>query len=184
MKKIKIFILLIVIFCSVFLVTNTYSKYKEKVNGSTNLKIAGWNIVINNESIKNKRNLTNEITPVFIGNENTNSNVLAPGIEGYYDINIDCSDVDVSFSYKIEIENNSDLRDLIITGYSINNGTTETYIDKIENEVSYNASSENIRVYIKWDDNGTMTNEEDTEIANEESIALTNKINLTQIRGD
>ena len=66
---------------------STYAKYKKQVNSNVNSTIASWNIKINNETINNKKTLTNSITPTFYENEYVKENTLAPGIKGYFDIN-------------------------------------------------------------------------------------------------
>lgn len=153
------------------LIQDTFAKYSSDANASTNISIAKWNILVNNSDIKNNKDFSNSVVPVFTGNENTNDGVIAPTAEGYFDIVINTSNVDVSYSMNMDINvsNNSDVKDLVITGYSVNNGpitslNTSSYT--LTSNVSYQESVRiyTYRFYVKWDDseNSTMSNEEDT----------------------
>lgn len=168
------------------LINNTYAKYREKIDGDAAINVASWDIKINNESISTQVKLTNDIIPLFPGDEYTKANVLAPGVTGYYDIIIDASNVDVSFSYEISanVSDESVVTDLIVTGYSIDNGDIIEYTDSISGIVPYDTDSETVRIYIKWDDeNGTMDNRADTLASFDEGNAIvTNSLIFSQIR--
>ena len=168
-KRTLIILSLFALLFSVNVIVGTYGKYLTTVNETTDIKIAKWSILVNNEDVRNGTTQSNVITPVFLGNSNINEDVIAPTAEGYFDLVIDGTNADVSFRYDIDISvsETSSVSDLVVTGYSINGGETLDYTDTISNIVPF--QSENkiniIRVYIKWDDgeNSTMTNEEDTE---------------------
>ena len=175
-----------------FYMIQIYAKYLSTASGNTKLTIANWNIIVNNLSIKNNTNISNSIVPVFPGTDHIASNIIAPTAEGYFDLNFDFSNTDVSFEYTIEIspDKNSSVQDLVTTGYSINDGEKivfENYNQTISEiiELSNNIKTRKIRVYIMWDDNEnsqTMTNEDDTISTNSESSPLLNvNISFTQI---
>ena len=195
MKNRKKFLLLTIGICICFLLfymIQIYAKYLSTASGITKLTIANWNIIVNNLSIKNNTDISNSIVPVFPGTDHIANNIIAPTAEGYFDLNFDFSNTDVSFEYTIEIspDKNSSVQDLVTTGYSINDGEKivfENYNQTISEiiELSNNIKTRKIRVYIMWDDNEnsqTMTNEDDTISTNSESSPLLNvNISFTQI---
>lgn len=173
--KQKVFLLIacISMFNCFNLIQDTYAKYSSDANASTNISIAKWNILVNNNDIKNNKNFSNSVVAIFTGNENTNDGVIAPTAEGYFDIVINSNNVDVSYNMNMDINvsKDSDVKDLIITGYSVNNGPITNLNTSSYTLTSNISHSETIRIYtyrfyVKWDDseNSTMSNEEDTNI--------------------
>ena len=171
-KKITIPLCIICFLLCLFFIEDTYAKYITSTNESASMNIARWRILVNNKDIRENSTTNAVITPIFNGNDNINSGIIAPNSEGYFDLIIDATEADVSFKYKIEISvnQNSPVKDLITTKYIIDNGN-EIPLERdnatIENTVLHkdNTKPINIRVYIKWDDsNGaTMDNDADTE---------------------
>jgi len=157
------------LFVSITLFQETYGKYVTDIDESANIKIARWRILINGEDVRNNSNAQTTISPIFTGNDNIQDNVIAPHAEGYFDLIIDGNDADVAFKYDIEIDvnENSSVQDLIVTGYKINDDekieTNETTISDTVSLIDENKII-TIRVYIKWndDDESTMDNEADT----------------------
>lgn len=171
-KKITIPLCIICFLLCLFFIEDTYAKYITSTNESASMNIARWRILVNNKDIRENSTTNAVITPIFNGNDNINSGIIAPNSEGYFDLIIDATEADVSFKYKIEISvnQNSPVKDLITTKYIIDNGN-EIPLEKdnatIENTVLHkdNTKPINIRVYIKWDDSNeaTMDNDADTE---------------------
>ena len=92
MKNHKKFILFLIGLCVgiLFIIfVQIYAKYLTSADGNTSLTIARWNIMVNDLSIKNNTDISNKITPVFPGNDNIASNIIAPTAEGYFDLNFD-----------------------------------------------------------------------------------------------
>ena len=171
-KKIKIPLCIICFLLCLFFIEDTYAKYITSTNESASMNIARWRILVNNKDIRENSTTNAVITPIFNGNDNINSGIIAPNSEGYFDLIIDATEADVSFKYKIEISvnQNSPVKDLITTKYIIDNGNEiplERNNATIENTVLHkdNTKPINIRVYIKWDDSNeaTMDNDADTE---------------------
>ena len=171
-KKITIPLCIICFLLCLFFIEDTYAKYITSTNESASMNIARWRILVNNKDIRENSTTNAGITPIFNGNDNINSGIIAPNSEGYFDLIIDATEADVSFKYKIEISvnQNSPVKDLITTKYIIDNGN-EIPLERdnatIENTVLHkdNTKPINIRVYIKWDDSNeaTMDNDADTE---------------------
>ncbi len=171
-KKITIPLCIICFLLCLFFIEDTYAKYITSTNESASMNIARWRILVNNKDIRENSTTNAVITPIFNGNDNINSGIIAPNSEGYFDLIIDATEADVSFKYKIEISvnQNSPVKDLITTKYIIDNGN-EIPLERdnatIENTVLHkdNTKPINIRVYIKWDDSNEaiMDNDADTE---------------------
>jgi len=102
--------------------------------------------------------------------------VLAPYAEGYFDLDLDFSDVDVSFEYTISISpsETSDVLDLLIFGYSIDEDIGDSIddseilsfedvpeithvIDYDEDIILEGITTRKIRVFIKWSDDPATT---------------------------
>lgn len=188
-KKFKILLLLISSSFTLGLMSNTYSRYVANTTGDVELVFAKWQILLNNEDITNGTTSTLDITPVIEENQNIEDNTIAPSSKGYFDVNIDPSNVGVSFNYKVELKVlNEDMPDLMITKYAI---LDKDYIDgdeitttNIENNIingtlNFDKETENykfepftIRVYFEWYEglDEQMNDEQDSKIGNDASI--------------
>ncbi len=186
-KKDLKFILLFIILvscCLIYLFQSSYAKYRRKLEGTVSADIASWNIKVNGEDIANKKTLTTTIEPTFLESENTAADVIAPGVEGYYTITIDASNVDVNFLCNIrsEVSVDSSVTDLKTLSYVVNPASDDderlTYSADtgIVQQISKNTEQTVFRIYIKWEDeDGIMDNQADTEVAtNSSSKALIN----------
>jgi len=169
LQKILILFSFFSLFITIITFKETYGKYVTNVDESANIKIARWRILINGEDVKNNATASTTIVPVFTGNDNIQDNVIAPHAEGYFDLIIDGKDADVSFNYDVNVtvSDESSVKDLIVTGYSINDEEkVEGSNGHISNTVLLTDETKliKIRVYIKWNDDETtsMTNEDDT----------------------
>lgn len=190
-KKILFFICIIVICITLVLIVNTYAKYLSSANSSSSINVARWNIKVNNKSIIDSSDITDVIEPVFPGNDYIAANIIAPTAEGYFDLNFDFSNVDVSFNYIISanVNENSDVKDLIVTGYSIDDGELVNLNDNSTNVFSEdifqkdNIQNRKIRIYIMWDDSSTssMDNLSDTSVANTGKALFDVNITFTQL---
>lgn len=192
-KKITIPLCIICFLLCLFFIEDTYAKYITSTNESASMNIARWRILVNNKDIRENSTTNAVITPIFNGNDNINSGIIAPNSEGYFDLIIDATEADVSFKYKIEISvnQNSPVKDLITTKYIIDNGN-EIPLERdnatIENTVLHkdNTKPINIRIYIKWDDSNeaTMDNDADTEATKQvdNPAKMDVKLSFTQLK--
>jgi len=194
MKRIKIIAFLLFLFLLANTVTTTYSRYISASTGDITTQFARWQIAVNNTNINQNYNTSITYTPVVDTNSNVNNGKIAPGSTGYFDIQIDATKVDVSFTYTIGITSglNTDIPDLKITDYAIfNAGVANPTITKISysgqtitNTMIYDNNTANfqfqafvIRVFFVWDDTvstQTMDNSQDTAVgkmaANNETL--------------
>ena len=125
--KKKAFLLLACIWLiiSLSVVQTTYAKYVTNLDANANIAISYWNILVNNQNIVENPDITATMTPVFSGNDFMKSDVIVPGAIGYFDLNIDSSNVTVPFTTTVTTninENSALTTDLIVAGYSINDG--------------------------------------------------------------
>lgn len=187
-KKLRVLILFISLSLSLCLMSNTYSRYIANTTGNVEALFAKWQILINDNDITNNSNSSITITPVIEQNEYVASNTVAPSSTGYFDIEIDPTNVDVSFNYSITLSFESEnVPDLIITKYSIidnnnnigkaitlsNNVITNTlnYDNQIEN---FSFESFTIRVYFEWCE-GTdekMNDSDDTKVGSDAANSI------------
>ena len=173
-KKVILLLAFLSLFISMYFIQDTYAKYLTRANTDVTGAIARWNIVVNDTVIRNGDTLNNIITPIFAGTQHIKEDVIAPTVTGYFDLILDSSDVDVSYTYNISIERNDDLPDFIVTGYSVDSGTTvavDTNVatPTISNNVLLTDTTRihTIRVFIAWNDDSateTMNNAADTVV--------------------
>lgn len=168
-KRILVFILFCLVF--VFLFQEAYAKYRKYASVQVDNTVAKWNIKINNELIGNKTTLTNHIIPTVVNNNYVKNDVLAPGSLGYFDVDIDATDADVSFTYEINVAKYDiyTIEDLTIYAYSVDDFSTSTSVTNniITGTIQHNTASTKVRIYYKWLDDGTdvMNNQTDTTAA-------------------
>lgn len=174
----------------IFFIQESYAKYLTSTSENASINVARWWILVNNKDIREGNTADAVIVPVFDGNENIASGIIAPTSEGYFDLVIDATEADVSFKYNINFSVNDDsaVSDLVATKYSINNGNVVDLNrdnQSITNEVlqANNTAPIYIRVYVIWDDgeNSTMDNTADTEATKNGKTAKMN-VNLSFIQ--
>ena len=189
-KKFILLIILILILLLVFFLIQIFAKYLTSASGDTSMNIARWNILVNDISIKENTDITNTLSPVFPGNENIAPDIIAPTAEGYFDLNFDFSDADVSFEYEITttVDPNSSVKDLVVTGYSVDDGQKVelTNNSSIKDTILLTDTINNrkIRIFVKWDDgdNASMDNSQDTIATTSGKPALLKvNVSFTQI---
>lgn len=172
-KKLVLVLGLISLLVTLNMIDTTYGKYLSKTASTTKMNVARWDIKVNNEHIKNSQDLEAEITPEYLENEYVAANTIAPGSVGYFDIEIDPSDTDVSFDYQIMIAKatQNPITDLKLLKYYINdennmveNVSSNTITSSI---LQTNKQIHRIRIYVIWEDstnNETLDNDQDSDI--------------------
>lgn len=197
LKKFKVLIVLISLSITLCLMSNTYSRYVASSQGQIEVMFAKWQILVNNTDITNNKASSISFEPVIEKNENVADNKLAPSSIGYFDIQIDPTNVEVSFKYQIDINlENENIPDLVITKYAILpknyiEGDTLEYKDlennSLTNTLTYNEGGFEqftVRVYFQWYDgeNELMDDSKDTEVSNSgnNSFKINANINFEQ----
>lgn len=187
-KKVIIILTFLSLILCLFFTYESYAKYITSTSEGASMQIARWRILVNNKDIRDENTANAIITPIFEGNDNIASNIIAPTSTGYFDLVIDASEADVSFKYKIDlsVNENSSVKDLVATSYQINTGEKISLAKDnqvIEGTVIHadNINTLTIRVYIIWDDSNeaTMDNAKDTEVTKDSSNTAKINVNLT-----
>lgn len=182
--KFKILMVISSLAFTLSLMSNTYSRYVADVDGDIELLFAKWQILVNDSDITNNTTTSINITPVMEENVNVADNTIAPSSKGYFDIEVDPSNVGVSFNYNITLDVvNENLPDLIISKYAILDSdyiegdqiTTTTILNNIINgTVDYTDTLEpfKIRVYFEWYEgvDEVMDDSTDTNIGYEAAL--------------
>lgn len=205
-KKIYILILLVAFTMCLGITSNTYSRYAEEATGNVDMMFANWQILVNTKDITTNKKTELTFDPVFTNSSNISDKHIAPTSSGYFDINIDPSNAELSFRYTIEFENMyEDMPDLKLTEYAIIpenyiEGQTLTFIplneNKITNELEFKKEEKNfkfkkilIRVRFKWiEGEGELMNDEaDTALGiqaadeNAKTFKIKTKLSFEQI---
>lgn len=198
LKKVCFIFLLISASVCVSLMSSTYSRYVADTTGNIDISFAKWQILVNESDIINEKDSTITFTPIVVENENVAANTFAPSSKGYIDIEIDPTNVEVSFNYKINLSVDSkDVTDLKITEYAI--AETDSIEDEedlefveleenaITNDMIFNNKTKDfkfekfiVRIYFEWieGENETMDDEADSLVGNAAATSdLTFKVN-------
>lgn len=180
---------IISVLITVLTIQRTYARYFEKVDTTYATNIKRWVINVNNKNVHEQETLNQVMQPILVEDENINSDVLVPGREGYFEMFIDYSSVDLAFEYEFSIEqlNETPLEDFEIYGYEVvdADGTstvTETSEIKgvIDPATDFNSDGEqkkNIKVLFRWNDENQDTTDATSELG-------MNNFEDTQFKGE
>lgn len=179
LRKFKVLFVVASLAITLSLMSNTYSRYVASSQGNLEIEFAKWQILVNDSDITAQTESSIQFEPVIEANANIATNKIAPSSKGYFDIEIDPTNVDVSFSYTLDLSiDNTNIPDLVITKYVIipedyieGNALKENYLEdnKITNSLYYSNNAFKkftIRVFFEWIEgtNQTMDDELDTNI--------------------
>lgn len=160
---------------TVFSMQRTYAKYYEKLKTNYVTNIKRWAIKVNESYIHENVQLSQLMQPTFVSNVHMNDeNILVPGRQGYFEFEIDFTEVDVPFRYEFDIEQlntvtvtddatgttteqDNHLADFQIYGYSIVEGTGESATETVTTLSEPNKLSE-ITQYIDPNDEDDLNN--------------------------
>lgn len=172
-KRIKQFIFLYSILVIFFVIYSTFAKYENRSEGYTKIAVANWNISLNGKLLTNNNATlvdsiklipTTGIDNIGTNSDGNNSIKIKPGQAGYFDIEIDPTDTEVSLWYRITLDlSNSNLPEgLSISSYSLNMGNTTIALpddNTVSNEILLdgkdkltNDDMQVIRYYWSWDE--------------------------------
>lgn len=176
----------IMIFVTIYEITNTYGLFESNINMDVDSKLATWKILINDTNIGKSETFTIDN---FISEEESTvaSGKIAPGTSGYFNINIDPSTTQVSIRYDLTFDFSKLDNLFTITkveeknGYNLIKTGPNTYSNVITlNEIKENKTN-NIRVHIKWNNN-EENNDKDTEIGLTENNTLNIPVSITVLQ--
>ncbi len=192
-RRLCLLLLLISASVSLCFISSTYSRYVAGTEGNIDMLFAKWQILVNESDItaQNSSNIT--FNPVIEPSQNIKDNTIAPTSKGYFDIDIDPSNVEVSFRYIISLSmDNEDMPDLMITKYAYlpsdyQDGDALEYIttntSTITDDLIYDNDGDGfeaftIRVFFEWYDgeDETMNDAADSAVG---QAAATDDTTLT-----
>lgn len=187
--KFKILVVLVSLSLTLCFMSNTYSRYVANTTGNVEVQFAKWQILVNENDITTSSSSSIKLTPVVEQNQYVADNKVAPSSKGYFDIDIDPTNVEVSFDYSISLTiENTNIPDLMITKYSIVDSSYDEDKDELQinnikdntitGSLTYDNKTENfkfepftIRIYFEWYE-GTdevMDDLSDSEVGNDAS---------------
>lgn len=175
-KKILYLLFISFVLITTYEVMDAYGLFESKNKLVVNQNVAHWKILINGSNITEEDFVINSIN--VEDNENVLNGKLAPGVRGYFDVEID-PQADTSIVYSIsfdfsQISDSFKVENIEETTSGNLIRTDESTYSKVItlNEIKENKKN-NVRVYLKWE------NKEDNN-ATDSKIGLTenNYINI------
>ena len=175
-KKILYLLFISFVLITTYEVMDAYGLFESKNKLVVNQNVARWKILINGSNITEEDFVINSIN--VEDNENVLNGKLAPGVRGYFDVEID-PQADTSIVYSISFDFSQISDSFIVenieetTSGNLIRTDESTYSKVITlNEIKENKKN-NVRVYLKWE------NKEDNN-ATDSKIGLTenNYINI------
>ena len=140
-KKLLIVILFVIsLIINILCIRSTLAKYQELVDTDYQVNIRKWLISVNEKDIQDEEMLMSTVLqPTLIENEHMKEGVIVPGREGYFEIDLDYTKVDVPFEYTFEIQhlNENPLLDFEFYGFSIIEDGSGFEIDNITDIINY-----------------------------------------------
>ena len=190
-KRIFLIFACLWIIISLLIIRSTYAKYLTSIDGGTNVNIAQWNLILNEQDIIKNSDFSSTLSLEVPKTDYHIADYMVPGATGYYDLILDSSNVSLPFRFHItcSVDENSDIKDAKIIGYSRNGNSQITYLDDSETEITDSVADTvdtcSVRVYVKWideDSSETMNDTDDTSVAiNSGKAIITTKISFEQI---
>jgi len=112
LKKFKVLIVIASLAITLSLMSNTYSRYVASSEGNFAIEFAKWQLLVNKTDITDSASYVLPLEPIIDSNNgNVAANKVAPSSTGYFDVEIDPTNVDVSFKYSIELSLDNNLKD-------------------------------------------------------------------------
>ena len=137
-KSLKPYLKLAILFIMFFTISNSYARYTFVTSDNAIITVAKWNIQINGELITSSTNELNGNIQLY--NLSDNSTKIDSGDECYFDVIINPSTTEVAISYSIEInlEESNLPSGTQITKYEMFSGSAENEKKDKENNVGQN----------------------------------------------
>lgn len=174
MKKVWILSALIMLLITLYQINNTYAKYFTKAEGIVEETIGAWVVKVNGTNIATGTDIQNFTIKdlKYNSNDYVLEGKIAPGLLGYFDIEIDATEASVAVRYDITINfEQLDISDSInfaklvrvVDGVENQQGITKTgtstYTGIVTLEDIDAKKTNTVRVYLEWEDDGTGTND-------------------------
>jgi len=160
MKKSIITILLLLFLGLIYVIYIAYGLFESEIDGNVDGNVARFTVRINNADIDNENYRFTIENIAYETHNNVAPGKIAPGLNFYFDIIIDPTNVDVAFVYDIavDIPEHEEIHLIIERIHNITTNTPllltdrNTYIGIFPLTLIENNTPQTIRVYIKWVD--------------------------------
>ena len=172
------------------LLVTTYGIFESGILSGTSIKVAAWEVTINDSIITNENKTFNINDIIWEGSENVLDGKVAPGMKGYFDIVIDPKNTDVSIRYDI-LYNLEDLNKInsffkITNVEEINKNNLiktdeNTYTGLIDIN---NKNTHTIRTYVEWIDDENNGQNDYLMGISDEIFKISIDINVIQYLGE
>jgi len=124
-KLFKYAILVLIIVFLLVIIRSTYAKYRTGRETGAQLRIAQWNIKINDEDISENSDFSELIDLVYDENPNIANEVIAPTSTGYFIVNLESTGTELPFDYEFSMDvSDSAVSDYRIISYLKYDGTS------------------------------------------------------------
>ena len=188
-RKFKLLLALVSLLVLVNTIQESYAKYISSASANSNFSIAQWTFKVNDQDVLANNEFSSTIVPVVEGNEHMRDGYIAPTSTGYFDIIIDHSNVGVSYNQNLSLTpGTNSINDLVITGYTVNDGELITFDDDdytidVNHYLSDNTLRDVYRFYVKWIDGEgeSMDNAADTEASKTETSTIAINLKFIQL---
>lgn len=194
MKKIWVLSALIMTLITIYQINTTYAKYFTQAEGTVEETIGKWVVKVNGTNIAtgvDEQEFTMEEMK-YNSNDYVKTGKIAPGLLGYFDIEIDATEAEVAVIYDITINfEKLDISDSIyfdklvrvVDGVESTEGITKTaestYTGVVSLEDITAGKTNTVRVYIGWQDDGTGVNDEaDSILGKTKDVELSIPVNV------
>ncbi len=188
MKKTLMVLVPLFFIVAIFSFHETFSLFESNRVDTSSIPIAKWQVEINDDDINGSSSTFTIDNVVWIESQNVKSGKVAPGMDGYFDVEIDPNDTDTAIRYDITFDFTNldsdqfeiteikeiDDKEIVRTG-EFTYSNIFTLDDISDNETN------TIRVYLSWV-NDENNNEKDSnlgKVANN-TISIPVKVDITQ----
>lgn len=187
-NKIRLFLAFFSLFILFDMIQDSYAKYVSSASASSNLSIARWAFQVNSQDVLSNSDFSSTIVPVFTGSNYISQGYIAPGVEGYFDVEINSTNVDVTFleTITLSLADDNNISDIEITGYTLNGGTfvpfNGTTVISTNHSLNEQITVNTYRIFVRWKEGTgeTMNNAADTAAASSGVAAVDININFLQ----
>lgn len=104
MKKVLIAIFLLFLSLTIISITSSWAVFETNVDSSTDLKIAKWQILVNDYDINNTTEIFYVDNITYKDKDGNVVDTFAPGGVGEFILEINPNDTEVAFTYEIKID--------------------------------------------------------------------------------
>lgn len=166
----------------------SYALFESQRTNTSNIEIAKWEVKVNNDLLSGSSSTFNVNTFTWSTSPYVKEGKAAPGLDGYFDIEIDPNDADTSIRYDVTFDfSNLDSDQFTITEIkeiddkSIVRTGKYTYSNVILLDEIEDGETNTIRVYIEWindEENNIKDSELGTVLNNQIMIPVS--VDITQ----